>query len=232
VKSGLLIRKMKYIRVTGGEPEGMGNMNMIKLQQITELAHHLAIPFIETGDRVVDATAGNGKDTLFLAEKVGSSGLVYAFDIQQEALKKTEDLLKKAGLSERVKYFNDGHEKMIDYIDGPVNAVIYNLGYLPGGDHRVTTTRQKTEISFKQALTLLAPGGVIIVVLYPGHPEGREEKEMMMPLCRSLDPEHFSTIHLHLLNKVGTPPELIAVQKISSGPNNVAEKGIMHLYVE
>ncbi|MDY6826176.1 MAG: class I SAM-dependent methyltransferase [Bacillota bacterium] len=188
-------------------------MTAIRLQQITDLSHHFACPFLKAGDRVVDATAGNGKDTLFLAEKVGPSGLVYAFDIQKEALKGTEQVLKEAGLAGWVRCICDGHEKMIDYIEGPVNAVIYNLGYLPGGNHKVTTTRETTGKSLKQAFALLEPGGVVMIVLYPGHPAGKEEKEMLLSLCRSLDPAQFSSVHLHLLNKTGIPPELIAVQK-------------------
>ncbi|OPL15021.1 MAG: hypothetical protein AVO34_00475 [Firmicutes bacterium ML8_F2] len=188
-------------------------MTAIRLQQITDLSHHFADPFIKAGDRVVDATAGNGKDTIFLVEKVGPSGLVYAFDIQQEALKGTEQVLREAGLTDRVRCICDGHENMIDYIEDPVNAVIYNLGYLPGGNHEITTTRETTEKSLKTAFELLAPGGVVMIVLYPGHPAGQEEKEMLLPLCRSLDPDHYSSVHLYLLNKTGIPPELIAIQR-------------------
>lgn len=189
---------------------------MISIKKITELAHHTAALIIEEGDYVVDATAGKGSDTIFLAEKVGPGGHVYAFDIQQEALFKTTERLKERGLDSRVTLIHDGHENLSNYIKKPVTAVMYNLGYLPGSNRQVTTEFGSTMKSFKQALNLLKPGGVITIVLYPGHFEGKREKEALLPVCNNLSSADFAVLYVKLVNQVNEPPELLLIQKIFS----------------
>ncbi len=187
---------------------------MTKLKQITALAHRHAGVAIKQGDRVVDATAGNGYDTIFLAEKVGSYGHVYAFDVQKMALEETRRRLEDNNLEERVTLIRDGHEQMHKYLRRRVAAVMYNLGYLPGGSREITTCHETTVESFKQALNLLKNGGIITVVLYPGHRQGALEKEHLLPYCRRLPPKTFNVLHVRQVNPGGEPPELIVVQKI------------------
>ncbi len=186
---------------------------MIRLKQITGLAQHYAGLAVSNGDHVVDATAGNGYDTLFLAGKVGTSGHVYAFDIQEEALIKTGDRLKEYKLEGWVTLYQDGHENLLQYVQKPISVAMYNLGYLPKGDRQITTKHQTVIQSLKQALTLLKPGGIVTIVLYPGHEQGAEEKNHILPVIRALSSSDYAVLYNALLNQGNDPPELIVVQK-------------------
>ncbi len=187
---------------------------MISIKKVTDLAHYTVSMVIKEGDQVIDATAGNGHDTVFLAEKTGPTGHVYAFDIQEEALKVTAEKLKAKDLDRRVTLIRAGHEDIAQHVDGPVAAVMYNLGYLPGGSRQVKTGYKTTLRSFEQALTLLKPGGIVTLVLYPGHPEGRLEKEELLETCTKLPSPGYTVLHTVLVNQANEPPEMIVVQKI------------------
>lgn len=190
---------------------------MIQVTRITELAHHLVGLVISEGDLSVDATAGNGHDTVFLATKVGEAGHVYSFDIQQEALDTTYNKLKQKNLEKRVTLITRGHENLKDYVQDRAAVIMFNLGYLPGGDRRITTKYDTTIESLEQALTVLAPGGIITVVMYPGHREGFEEKEHIIPFCRQLNSDQYVVLNSRLLNRGHSPPELVVIQRKGSG---------------
>ena len=108
--------------------------------RITELAQQQIAQVLREGDVAVDATAGNGLDTLFLARLVGSRGHVYAFDIQQAALQKTAALLNRNGLVQRVTLIHAGHETMAAQISGPVAADA--IWVIFGGDHSIATRHE------------------------------------------------------------------------------------------
>ncbi len=132
---------------------------------------------LQPGEVAVDATVGNGHDTLFLAQQVGAQGHVYGFDIQEEALARTRRRLEEAGLRDRVTLLQMGHEHMAEAVPaawhGRIGAVMFNLGYLPGGSDRTCITRPQTTVpALEAALRLLRPGGVLTVVAYRGHPGG------------------------------------------------------------
>ena len=186
---------------------------MFALDRITLLAHAYLDMVLQDGDTVVDATTGNGHDTLYLAQKVGSQGKVYAFDIQGNALAHTASLLDEGKLSNRVTLINESHSSISKHVKGPLAAAVYNLGYLPGGDHSIVTTAQTTCESIKQALVLLKPGGLITITLYPGHPEGRREKEKLISFCENLSPSKYTALHTERLNRQTMPPELLIIQK-------------------
>jgi tRNA G37 N-methylase Trm5 len=186
---------------------------LFALDKITLLAHTCLDMVIKEGDSVVDATAGNGHDTLYLALKVGQRGYVYAFDIQESALAHTASLLKKNNLLNRVALIGGSHSCINEHVKVPLAAVVYNLGYLPGGDHSIVTRVNTTVQSIKQALALLIPGGLITVTLYPGHPEGVREKDKLLLFCENLLPAEYTVMHLEKLNRQTKPPELLLIQK-------------------
>ncbi len=188
---------------------------MLLFHKITELAHHAVAPIIRAGDIVIDATAGNGFDTLFLASKIGPEGRVYAFDVQEEALSRTADLLSAGNLGQYVSLIHAGHEKLKSYVSEQVSVVMYNLGYLPQSKSGLTTRLDNTLGSFEQALTLLKPGGVITMVLYPGHKEGKLEKEGLLPVFKGLPSSQYAVVYHKYLNKSNDPPELVVIQKYS-----------------
>ncbi len=186
---------------------------MRSLSRITELAHHLVGLVIGEGDRAIDATAGNGHDTVFLAEQVGASGHVYSFDIQPEALENTFNRLKQKNLEKRVTLFRESHEHLQLHVPDRVAVIMYNLGYLPGRDRQITTMYDTTIASLRQALKMLLPGGLISIVFYPGHREGAEEKNRIIPFCRHLDSGQHVVLYNRLLNRGHSPPELVLIQK-------------------
>ncbi|MDW7729995.1 MAG: class I SAM-dependent methyltransferase [Bacillota bacterium] len=186
---------------------------MFVLRKITDLAQHYLELVINPGNRVIDATAGNGYDTEFLARQVGPQGHVYAFDIQAEALKRTAERLRKSNLIDRVTLYETGHEEMSRLIEEPVSAVTYNLGYLPGGDHNLVTRNETTIESLSQALELLITGGLVVITMYPGHAEGNLEKQKLLSFCSKLQAIEFTVVHMNLLNLLSSPPELLIVQK-------------------
>ena len=123
------------------------------LKNAVELSHFYLKQFVKEGSFVVDATCGNGGDTVFLAELVGENGLVYGFDIQETAIQNTKIRLENAGLSDRVQLFLDGHENMEDYLSEQMaDAFVFNLGYLPKGDHSLHTKPDTTISAIQTAL--------------------------------------------------------------------------------
>ena len=120
----------------------------------------------------VDATCGNGHDTLFLA-KLGFKQ-VYAFDIQQQAINNTQQQINQQG-HKNVTLFKTSHEALTDNVSETVDCIMFNLGYLPNADKNITTTEQTSLNALEQSIKLLANEGLVSVLCYPGHPEGAKE---------------------------------------------------------
>ncbi|MBC8019502.1 MAG: class I SAM-dependent methyltransferase, partial [Verrucomicrobia bacterium] len=150
--------------------------NMPLLRGPVPLSHLLIRRFVSLGDHVVDATCGNGYDTLLLAELVGSNGRVWAFDIQQKAIVETTARLVSAGRIECAELIHASHETIGLHCSGPVTAVMFNLGYLPGGDRDVITRPDSTLAGLEQSLEILAAGGIVAITIYPGHEGGNLER--------------------------------------------------------
>ncbi|RJX26488.1 MAG: methyltransferase domain-containing protein [Dethiobacter sp.] len=178
------------------------------------MAREFVSAYVSHGDLVIDATAGNGHDTLFLARLVGEKGKVLSFDLQQEALEKTRRRLKGENLMHRVDLILDSHEHMSHYVHGLVSAIMFNLGYLPGGDHAIITRPETTVNALKAGLLILRPGGIITIVLYTGHEGGKEEKAALFDFCTNLNQQQFTVFHYCVLNQVNDPPSLLVIEKI------------------
>lgn len=148
------------------------------MKTLTQQAHEWIESKIGPGDIVVDATSGNGHDTQFLAMQVGKQGTVFAFDIQPAALEKTSAKLAEHDLT-NVRPLLASHSHMLELIPaefhGQIAAIMFNLGYLPGGDKSIVTRQETTKEALQQALLLLKPGGVLSVLAYVGHPGGQSE---------------------------------------------------------
>lgn len=187
------------------------------LDRAVDFAHLLVSRLVLQDRQAIDATAGNGHDTLFLAKQVGNKGKVFAFDIQEKALQGTAEKLRseKASIGDNVELIKAGHENMDKYIEGEVGAIMFNLGYLPGGDRSIITRPETTFQAVKQALSLLEVGGLITLVCYPGHPGGEQERDKVREMVESLSPKSFQVIHYEFINQANPPPELFAVEKIS-----------------
>ena len=153
----------------------------MKAKPLTEQAHAKIRALIFPGDIVIDATVGNGHDSLFMAELVGEQGRVLAVDIQQRAIDSAKRRLEQAGLSQRVAWFCAGHENLSQLVPldfhGRIKAIMFNLGYLPGADKSIRTRPDTTLGALQQAFGLLMQGGVLSVLAYTGHSGGKQETE-------------------------------------------------------
>lgn len=167
---------------------------------------------VKEGDQCIDATTGNGHDTLNLCEIVGESGHVFGFDVQEVAIESTKAKLTSLAFSNHT-LICDGHEKMLTYIEGPIDFVIFNLGYLPRADKSIKTHKETTLPAIEAALTLLKPFGVLWVVVYPGHEEGYEEACLLNDYFSSLVQQYYSVMKLELINQKNNPPYILAVEK-------------------
>ena len=173
---------------------------------LTGLHKHFILEHLGEGDVAVDFTMGNGNDTLFLSRTVGEGGRVYAFDIQPEALTSTEAHLKSEGAPENYTLICASHHLVKEYVSEPIKAGMFNLGYLPrSGKKCVTTMRETTMPAVKAALELLAPDGVLIVAIYPGHEEGALEGEMLREYFSTLSRFRICASEFHILNSPTSP---------------------------
>ena len=170
------------------------------------LHKHFILEHLGEGDVAVDFTMGNGNDTLFLSRTVGASGKVYAFDIQEEALISTRRHLEEEGAPENYTLICASHHLVRDYVKEPIKAGMFNLGYLPrSGKKTVTTMRETTFPAVEEALRLLAPDGVLIVAIYPGHAEGAAEGDMLREYFGTLSRFRICASEFHILNSPTSP---------------------------
>lgn len=187
----------------------------VKNYQITNLCHEMAAPYITPGSLCIDATMGNGYDTLFLCEKVGETGRVLAFDIQKQALQSTTDRLKQAGMSSRAQLFLESHEKMADHAQpGTVSLITFNLGYLPGGDHACSTHAASTIPALMSALELLKIGGAVSLCIYSGGDTGYDEKNAVLTWLKALNPRQYLVLTVSYFNRPGDPPMPVLIVRL------------------
>lgn len=161
---------------------------------------------------LVDGTMGNGLDTLFLAEQAGPYGHVHAYDIQEEALIITRNLLEEKGMDKRVSCHLKSHHLLTEDV-AEIHGAIFNLGYLPGGDLSITTKMDTTMVAIQSVLDLLVASGVAVVVNYLGHEEGRREESVLVPLFRDLPSKKYDVVRISVENRQIAPPVIYMIRK-------------------
>lgn len=203
---------------------------------VLRFAHQLVRERVNKGDVVIDATLGNGHDTLLLAQLVGESGLVMSFDVQTQAFEKSQLLLEKHQVLSQVRFVHDSHAHLCQHwekylssfarIDGEAEqlssivyppspkVIMFNLGYLPGADKRYTTQVSSTLEALTQSLALLSRQGLLLVVVYPGHPEGAQEDKAVGAWASQLDQREFQVLRYGFVNQINSPPYLLAIEKL------------------
>lgn len=174
----------------------------------TDYAHLFLKRIVREGDTVLDATAGNGRDSCFLAALVGKQGRVWAFDVQEAACAQTRALAQAHGVDTRLTVVCDSHANLASYGLPPLAAVVFNLGWLPGGDHRLVTRQESTIPALQSALALLKPGGLLVVTVYPGHDDGVEQAAVLAWL-RQLPTGLVQTLQLCFPQKEQAPSVLL-----------------------
>ncbi|KAJ6365916.1 hypothetical protein OIU77_002472 [Salix suchowensis] len=182
-------------------------------KKATEVAHLIWKRVIQNGDTVIDATCGNGYDTLAMLKMVADEsgrGRVYGIDIQGDALKSTASLLDESVTlkeKELVKLISICHSRMEEIVpeNSPVRLVAFNLGYLPGGDKTITTVSETTQLALEAAKKILIPGGLISLVVYVGHPGGMEELETVEAFASGLSVSNWICCKFQMLNRPLAP---------------------------
>lgn len=186
------------------------------VQNALALSHAYARRLIRPGDTVVDATCGNGGDTEFLAGLVGSEGLVIGFDIQPEAIARTRERLARAGLGERCQLHVASHDRLAELAPSGLRGVLFNLGYLPRGNHAIGTRPETTLPALEQALALLATGGALLVCLYYGGDSGFAEYQAVLDYIRTLPVQQFAVQKIEMANATRCAPIFICCEKLKA----------------
>ena len=179
----------------------------MKNYQITEWCHHFIREHVKPGDICIDATAGNGNDTQLLCELVGEQGKVFAFDIQEKALENTRNRLEKFALSGRAEVIKDSHTNMGQYVEEEnVSCIVFNFGYLPGGDHALATHKDTSIAAIHEGLKLLKKGGMMSLCIYSGGDSGFEERDAILEELKKLDTKRYLVILTSYFNRPSDPP--------------------------
>jgi hypothetical protein len=171
---------------------------------ISNIAHDIIKRYLKRFDVAVDATLGNGYDTDFLSNNFKK---VFSFDIQSSAVENYRVKNKDNVILE-----NRSHENLKEFINCEVDCIMYNLGFLPGGDKSITTTVSSTISSIKEALTLLSAGGIISIAVYNGHEEGKREETAILDFVKNLPKKQFAVLLHSFINRINAPM-LIIIEK-------------------
>lgn len=177
---------------------------MMNLYQITDFTKQFLFENVINKEVSIDFTLGRGNDSVFLSENFKK---VYSFDIQEECIK--DFALRNLSNVELILDTHSNVDKYIDYFD----CGMYNLGYLPNGDKKITTLKESTINSLSKSIELLRVGGYITIVLYVGHEQGKEEGQEVLKFCSELSNKKYNVAYLNLINK-NSPPSLIIINKI------------------
>lgn len=169
---------------------------------------------VKEGDICIDATAGRGNDTAFLASLVGESGHVTAFDIQQDAVDSTKALLKEKGMSGRADVLLKSHSEMDElFEEGSVSCITFNFGWLPKGDHNIFTHKETSIAAIEKGLKLLKKDGIMTLIIYYGRETGFEEKDALLEFLPTLDSIKYTVIEMPFVNRTNCPPIPIVILK-------------------
>ncbi|WP_461182418.1 tRNA 5-(aminomethyl)-2-thiouridylate-methyltransferase MnmM [Virgibacillus kimchii] len=186
------------------------------LKGILKYAHYLLEETVEKGDTVIDATCGNGHDTVFLSRLVGEEGHVLAIDIQEQAIQSTKDRLVENRLK-NVSLIHDSHAYIGDYLqledEAKLGGAIFNLGYLPRSDKKVITESDSTITAVSSILYHLKQNRLVVIVVYHGHEGGEAEKKALLKYVTTLDQKKFAVLKYGFINQKNDPPFILAVQK-------------------
>lgn len=178
------------------------------------IIHRVISEKVQPGDICIDATAGRGNDTLFLAKLVGETGHVTAFDIQQDAVDSTKELLAANGMSDRADVLLKSHSEMDEVAEeNTVSCITFNFGWLPRGDHNVFTNKSTSIPAIEKGLKLLKSGGVMTLIIYYGRETGFEERDALLEYIPTIDSSRFTVIEMPFVNRPNCPPIPILILK-------------------
>ena len=188
---------------------------MFILKNAQQFSHEMILSANLENGLFIDATAGNGHDTLFLAQHIGNTSKILAFDIQEQAILQTRQLLQNHDLEHKVTCILDSHAQLSNYLEEKdlVRLAIFNLGYLPGSDKKIITTPSSTLKAIEILLDRLEKKGKIIIVSYYGHDGGFEEKNSVEELLSALSQKEWSVLKYQFINQINCPPICYVIEK-------------------
>ena len=179
-----------------------------------QLAHHFVAAHVQPGDFCIDATAGRGRDTVFLCELVGSTGKVLAMDIQPQAVAETVQRVADGGYADIAQVVCDDHRHLARYAEpNSADCILFNFGWLPGGDHRCFTRAESSIPALSAGLELLRPNGMMSLCIYYGGVNGYGERDAILAYVESLDPTQYTVIVSRFSNRAGDPPIPVTIIK-------------------
>lgn len=183
--------------------------------QITDWCRHFQKLQIQPGDLCIDATMGNGHDTLYLSQLTGVHGKVIAFDIQEAALRSTRQRLEKHHALENVSLVLDSHSHMERYAQpNTISCIVFNFGYLPSGDHSIATRSETSIPAIEQGLQLLKKDGLMTLCIYSGQDSGFQERDALLSYLKTLDPRKYLVILTSYFNRPNHPPIPVLIRKL------------------
>ena len=140
---------------------------------------------------------------------------VYGFDIQSQAIEETQKKVTLTGLTEQIELYCKGHETLDKTLPESVTlqAVVFNLGYLPKSDKSIITLPETTISAIEQGLNRLAIGGIILIMVYYGHEGGTDEKNAVKNYLQKLPQEQYAVLEYGFINQKNNPPFLLAIEK-------------------
>ena len=187
----------------------------MKNYQITQWCHHFIKEHVQPGDLCIDATMGKGNDTLLLCQLAGPNGQVLAFDIQEEALTLTRRLLLQENCPANYRLILDSHSHMAAYAaPDTVSCIVFNFGYLPGGDHTKSTLPDTSIAAIEQGLILLKKNGLMSLCIYSGQDSGFAERDAVLSYLKELDPHRYLVIRTDYYNRPNHPPIPVLILKL------------------
>ena len=179
----------------------------MKAVQITQWCARFITEHVQPGDICIDATMGNGNDTILLSSLCKETGHVYAFDIQEQALAHTRQRLLDADAPQNYTLLLESHTNMDHYVQPEsVSCIVFNLGYLPGGDHTKATQASSSIEALTRSLSLLKKGGLISLCIYSGGDSGFEERDAVLSWLKNLDSHKYLVIRSDYYNRPNNPP--------------------------
>lgn len=189
-------------------------MALIPFKNAVLMSHLLLQPYVQQARVLVDMTCGNGHDTAFLASQMPKGALLYAFDIQEQAVEKTKKRLQSLDLTEKTISCQCGsHDELLTKVQDKIDIIVFNLGYLPSGDHKIHTKSEITLKAVKICLNKIAINGIIMLAAYPGTEAGAEEEAALREFLQKIPQQEFDVSFWQPLNQVHHPPILYIIQK-------------------
>lgn len=186
-----------------------------RLANIHKIVDLLLSTYLQKGSICIDATLGNGFDSLKIYKALHADCKIYAFDIQNIAINKSKELFQSNNISlDKINFINDSHEHVDKYVQEEVDFFIMNLGYLPQGDKSITTTYQSVLVFLEKVFHLMKKGSFGLIVFYPGHPSGQEEYFKTIEYLSNLNQKEINVIKIEQMNQMNKPPKLVMVERL------------------